>query len=47
MGKVVANELVSIDSEPILTPEQYQSLDDVPPEIELLANITNTKTRRF
>ena len=30
-----------------LTPAQYSNLSDVPPEIEWLANITNTKTRRF
>jgi integrase/recombinase XerD len=29
-----------------LTPEQYSGLSDVPPEIEWLANITNSKTRR-
>lgn len=29
-----------------LTPAQYSDLADVPPEIEWLANITNTKTRR-
>jgi site-specific recombinase XerD len=30
-----------------LTPAQYGELADVPPEIEWLANITNSKTRRF
>ncbi len=29
-----------------LTAAQYADLSDVPPEIEWLANITNTKTRR-
>ena len=43
----MANELVSIDSERTLTPEQYQALADVPPELEWLANITNEKTKRF
>jgi integrase/recombinase XerD len=43
----VSNELVSIDSERTLTVEQYQTLADVPPEIEWLANLTNDKTRRF
>jgi integrase/recombinase XerD len=42
----VANELVSINSERTLTPEQYRDLADVPPELEWLANITNAKTRR-
>ena len=42
----MANELVSINSERALTPEQYRDLADVPPELEWLANITNTKTRR-
>jgi integrase/recombinase XerD len=42
----VANELVSINSEHTLTPEQYRDLADVPPELEWLANITNAKTRR-
>ena len=43
---MVANELVSINSERTLTPEQYRDLADVPPELEWLANITNVKTRR-
>jgi len=43
---VVAKELVSINSERKLTPEQYRDLADVPPELEWLANITNAKTRR-
>ena len=42
----MANELVSIDSERTLTPDQYRDLADVPPELEWLANITNMKTRR-
>jgi integrase/recombinase XerD len=42
----VANELVSINKERTLTPEQYRDLADVPPELEWLANITNAKTRR-
>jgi integrase/recombinase XerD len=42
----VTNELVSINSERTLTPNQYQHLADVPPELEWLANITNAKTRR-
>jgi integrase/recombinase XerD len=42
----VANELVSINSERSLTPDQYRDLSDVPPELEWLANITNSKTRR-
>ena len=46
MGRAVANELVSIDSERTLSIEQYQALADVPPELEWLANITNEKTRR-
>ena len=43
---MVVNELVSINSERTLTPEQYRDLADVPPEMEWLANITNAKTRR-
>ena len=43
----MANELVSINSERTLTPDQYAGLADVPPEIEWLNNITNEKTRRF
>jgi integrase/recombinase XerD len=42
----VANELVSINSERKLTPEQYRELADIPPELEWLNNITNAKTRR-
>ena len=42
----MANELVSINSERTLTPDQYRDLADVPPELEWLANITNAKTRR-
>jgi integrase/recombinase XerD len=41
----VANELVSINGERTLTPDQYRDLADVPPELEWLANITNAKTR--
>jgi hypothetical protein len=29
-----------------LTPEQFNALNDVPPETEWLANITNEKTKR-
>jgi hypothetical protein len=43
----VTSELVSINSERTLTPDQYRDLADVPPEVEWLANITNPKTRRF
>ena len=43
----MANELVSINGERTLTPDQYRDLADVPPELEWLANITNAKTRRF
>ena len=42
----MGNELVSINSEQSLTPEQYRDLADIPPELEWLANITNAKTRR-
>jgi integrase/recombinase XerD len=42
----VANELVSINSERSLTPDQYRDLSDVPSELEWHANITNAKTRR-
>lgn len=42
----MANELVNINNERTLTPEQYRDLADVPPEVEWLANITNAKTRR-
>jgi integrase/recombinase XerD len=41
----VVDDLVVI-SEQKLTPAQFSSLSDVPPEIEWLANITNDKTRR-
>lgn len=44
---MVANELVSINSDRKLTPDQYRDLADVPPETEWLANITNEKTKRF
>jgi hypothetical protein len=33
-GQAAANELVSINSERTLTPDQYKSLADVPPEVE-------------
>ena len=46
-GRVVSNELVSINSDRKLTPDQYRDLADVPPETEWLANITNEKTKRF
>jgi hypothetical protein len=42
----VSNELVGIDSARTPTAEQYSSLADVPPEVEWLANITNS-TRSF
>ena len=45
-SKAVASELVSINSERNLTPDQYRDLADIPPELEWLANITNAKTRR-
>ncbi len=44
---MVSNELVSINSDRKLTPDQYRDLADVPPETEWLANITNEKTKRF
>jgi hypothetical protein len=44
---LVANELVSINGASTLTTEQYLQLADIPPELEWLANIANTKTRRF
>jgi integrase/recombinase XerD len=44
-GLAASNELVTIDSERALTPEQYRDLADVPPELEWLANITHAKTR--
>jgi hypothetical protein len=43
----VANELVGINGERTLTPDQSRDLAGVPPELEWLANITNAKTRRF
>lgn len=43
----MVNELVSVNSEHTLTPDQYRDLADIPPELEWLANITNPKTRRF
>ena len=43
----MSNELVSINSDRKLTPDQYRDLADVPPETEWLANITNEKTKRF
>jgi integrase/recombinase XerD len=42
----VVSDLVPISKES-LTVEQYRQLEDVPPEVEWLANITNEKTRRF
>jgi hypothetical protein len=44
MGRVVS-DLVPIGKE-FLTLEQYRQLEDVPPELEWLANITNLKIRR-
>jgi site-specific recombinase XerD len=41
----VVSDLTVISKE-TLTPAQYSDLSDVPPEIEWLANITNSKTRR-
>lgn len=41
----MVSELVPI-SKDSLTLEQYRQLEDVPPELEWLANITNLKTRR-
>jgi hypothetical protein len=41
----VVSDLVPISKES-LTVEQYRQLEDVPPELEWLANITNLKTRR-
>jgi len=41
----VVSDLVPIGKES-LTLEQYRQLEDVPPELEWLANITNPKTRR-
>jgi integrase/recombinase XerD len=42
----VSNELVGIDGARTPTAEQYSGLADVPPEVEWLANITNS-TRSF
>jgi len=42
----VVSDLVPISKES-LTLEQYRQLEDVPPELEWLANITSPKTRRF
>jgi integrase/recombinase XerD len=39
------SDLVPIGKE-TLTVEEYRQLEDVPPELEWLANITNLKTRR-
>jgi hypothetical protein len=39
------SDLVAISKES-LTVEQFRQLEDVPPELEWLANITNLKTRR-
>jgi integrase/recombinase XerD len=44
--QAVANELVSINSQRTLTPQEYRHLADVPPELEWFANITDEKTRR-
>lgn len=41
----MVSDLVVI-REDSLTPAQYRQLEDVPPELEWLANITNPKTRR-
>jgi hypothetical protein len=40
------SELVTLTPKS-LTPDQYSGLSDVPPEVEWLAHITNSKTRRF
>ena len=37
---------VHLTSARTLTPGQFQGLAEVPPEIEWLANLTNTNTRR-
>lgn len=42
----MVSDLVPISKES-LTVAQYRQLEDVPPELEWLANITNEKTRRF
>lgn len=41
----MVSDLVPISKES-LTLEQYRQLEDVPPELEWLANITNPKTRQ-
>jgi|SRR5580704_6627436 integrase/recombinase XerD len=46
MGRVVSNEIVSINRVCTFSAQQYEGLTDVPPEVEWLANITNSKTRR-
>ena len=46
MGRVVSKEIVSINQVGTLSAQQYEGLTDVPPEVEWLANITNSKTRR-
>jgi integrase/recombinase XerD len=46
VGRVVSNEIVSINKVGTLSAQQYEGLADVPPEVEWLANITNSKTRR-
>lgn len=43
---MVSNEIVSINKVGTLSAQQYEGLTDVPPEVEWLANITNSKTRR-
>src|ERR1700680_144204 len=42
---MMAKDLVAVEKS-ALTPAQYGQLAEVPPELEWLANITNTKTRR-
>src|SRR5260221_1244396 len=42
---MMAKELVAVERR-ALTPSQFGDLADVPPELEWLANITNSKTRR-
>ena len=39
--------MILTDKIQALTAEQYKRLEDIPPEVEWLANITNEKTRRF
>jgi integrase/recombinase XerD len=43
----VVSDLVPLISKESLTLERYRQPEDVPPEFEWLANITNDKTRRF